>query len=218
LKSIVGQQLWKWQTAPVDERNHTGTVREALIHDESPASGVGGDISRRAVLSGSISTPVVMGSTIEGSIDLIDPNRSEMAMTTSSQGVERGTAQESPGGTPVAAAALMLTSAILTFFVGIFALAADDLVFSGPGYEYTFQTSGWGWVNLLTALLVVAFAIGLFVNATATWVAAVVVACLAMVVSFLWMPYYPTGAIVLIVLDVAVIWGVATWGTSRGSA
>jgi hypothetical protein len=169
-------------------------------------------------LSGRISTPVAIGSTIEGSTDLMDPHRSEMGMTTSSQGVERVTAQQSQGAGPVAAAALMLTSAILTLFVGIFALTADDLVFSGPGYEYTFRISGWGWVNLLTALVVAAVAIGLFINATATWVAAVVVACLAMVVSFLWMPYYPAGSIVLIVLDAAVIWGVATWGTSRGSA
>ena len=169
------------------------------------------------MLSGRISTPVAMGSTIEGSTDLMDPHGSEIAMTMSSQGVERVIAQQSQGAGPVAAAALMLTSAILTFFVGIFALT-DDLVFSGPGYEYTFRISGWGWVNLLTALVVAAVAIGLFVNATATWVAAVVVACLAMVVSFLWMPYYPTGSIVLIALDMAVIWGVATWGASRGSA
>jgi hypothetical protein len=192
--------------------------REAPLHGELSAVGVGGDISRRVVLSGEISTPVVMGSTIEGSTNLIDPHRSEMTMTTRSQGVKRVTAQESQGGAPVAAAALMLTSAILTFFVGIFALTADDLVFSGSGYEYTFRISGWGWVNLLTALVVATVAIGLFVHATATWVAAIVVACLAMVVSFLWMPYYPTGSIVLIALDVAVIWGVATWGTSRGSA
>jgi hypothetical protein len=207
LKSVVGQQPWKSERI-FDERNR----------DASSALGVGGNIARRVVLSESISTPVALGSTIEGSTDLMDPHRSEIGMTTNPQGVERVTAQQSQGAGPVAAAALMLTSAILTFFVGIFALTANDLVFSGPGYEYTFRISGWGWVNLLTALVVAAFAIGLFVNATATWVAAVVVACLAMVVSFLWMPYYPAGSIVLIVLDAAVIWGVATWGTSRDLA
>jgi hypothetical protein len=170
------------------------------------------------VLSGVISTPVVMSSTIEGSTNLIDPHRSEMEMTASSQGVERVTGQESQGGAPVAAAALMLTSAVLTFFVGVFALTAGDLVVAGPGYEYTFRISGWGWVNLLTALVVAAVAIGLFANATGARVAAIVVACLAIVVSFLWMPYYPTGSIVLIALDVVVIWSVATWNTSRGSA
>jgi hypothetical protein len=141
-----------------------------------------------------------------------------MSMTASSRDVERVTGQESQGSAPVAAAALMLTSAILTFFVGVFALTADNLVVSGPGYEYTFRTSGWGWVNILTAMVVGAVAAALFVNATGARAAATVVTCLAIVVSFLWMPYYPTGSIVLIALDVVVIWGLATWNTSRESA
>ena len=48
--------------------------------------------------------------------------------------------------------------------------------------------------------------------------AAIIVTCLAIVVTFLWMPYYPVGSVVLIALDVVVIWGVATWNTSRESA
>jgi len=118
----------------------------------------------------------------------------------------------------LAAGALMLTSAILTFLVGVFALAADDLVVSGPGYEYTFQLSGWGWANILTGLVLAAVAIALFVSPQWARAAAIIVTCLAIVVTFLWMPYYPTGAIVLIALDVVVIWGVATWNTSRQPA
>jgi hypothetical protein len=136
-------------------------------------------------------------------------------MTTSSQDVESTTGQESQGGVPVAAAALMLTSAVLTFLVGLFALTANEFVVSGPGYVYTFRISGWGWVNLLTAIVVAAAAVALFMNAAGARVAATVVTCLAIVVSFLWMPYYPTGSIVLIALDVVVIWGVATWNTSQ---
>lgn len=136
-------------------------------------------------------------------------------MTTSSQDVEPTTGQESQGGVPVAAAALMLTSAVLTFLVGLFALTANEFVVSGPGYVYTFRISGWGWVNLLTAIVVAAAAVALFMNAAGARVAATVVTCLAIVVSFLWMPYYPTGSIVLIALDVVVIWGVATWNTSQ---
>jgi len=118
----------------------------------------------------------------------------------------------------LAAGALMLTSAILTFLVGVFALAANDLVVSGPGYEYTFQLSGWGWANILTGMVLAAVAIALFVSAQWARAAAIIVTCLAIVVTFLWMPYYPTGAIVLIALDVVVIWGVATWNTSRQPA
>ena len=65
-------------------------------------------------------------------------------MTTSSQRAEHETERGPKEGASLAAAALMLTSAVLTFLVGVFALIADDLVVSGPGYEYTFQLSGWG--------------------------------------------------------------------------
>ena len=125
---------------------------------------------------------------------------------------------ESQGGATCAAAALLLTSAILTFFVGVFALSANDLVVAGPGYEYTFELSGWGWVNILTGLVLAAMAVAVFLNATWARVGAIIATCLAIVVTFLWMPYYPTGSIVLIGLDVVAIWAVATWNTSRESA
>jgi hypothetical protein len=130
------------------------------------------------------------------------------------------TGQVSPSGATatLAAGALMLTSALLTFFVGVFALAADDVVVSGPGYEYTFQITGWGWVNILTAMALAAAAVALLLGALWARAAAIVVTCLAIVVTFLWMPYYPTGAVVLIALDAVVIWGVATWNTSRKTA
>jgi hypothetical protein len=137
-------------------------------------------------------------------------------MTNSSPDVDRVTGQVSPSGATgtLAAGALLLTSALLTFFVGVFALAADNLVVSGPGYEYTFQITGWGWVNVLTAMVLAAAAVALLLGALWARAAAIVVTCLAIVVNFLWMPYYPTGAVVLIALDAVVIWGVATWNTS----
>jgi hypothetical protein len=139
-------------------------------------------------------------------------------MTTSSHDVERVTGQESQGGATCAAAGLLLTSAILTFLVGVFALTANEVVVSGPGYEYTFQITGWGWANILTGLVLAAIAVAVLVSATGARVAAIIATCLAIVVTFLWMPYYPTGAIVLIALDVVAIWGVATWNTSRKTA
>ena len=119
-------------------------------------------------------------------------------MTTRSQDVERIdveriTGQESQGGVPLAAAALMLTSAVLASLVSLFALTADEFVVSGPGNEYTVRISGWGWLNLLTAMVVGVVAIALIMNASWARVAATVVTCLAIVVSFLGMPYYPHG-------------------------
>ena len=141
-------------------------------------------------------------------------------MSTSSLDADQMTGQVSPSGATatLAAGALMLTSAILTFVIGVFALAANKVVVSGPGYEYTFQMTGWGWANMLTGMVLAAVAIALFVGAQWARTAAIIVTCLAIVITFLWMPYYPTGSIVLIALDVVVIWGVATWNTSRKTA
>jgi hypothetical protein len=139
-------------------------------------------------------------------------------MTTSSHDVKRVSGQESQGGATFAAAALLLTSAILTFLVCVFGLTADEVVVSGPGYEYTFQITGWGWTNIVTGMVLAAVAVALFLNAQWARATAIIVTCLAIVVTFLWMPYYPTGSIVLIALDVVVIWGVATWNTSRQPA
>jgi hypothetical protein len=141
-------------------------------------------------------------------------------MTTGSRDVDSRSGQVSPSGATamIAAGALMLTSAVLTLLIGVFALAADDLVVSGPGYEYTFQMTGWGWANILTGMVLAGVAIALLSSATWARAAGIVVTSLAIVVTFLWMPYYPTGAMVLIALDVVVIWGVATWNTACKTA
>jgi hypothetical protein len=141
-------------------------------------------------------------------------------MTTSSLDADRMSGQVSPSGAmaTLAAGALMMTSAILTFVIGVFALAANNVVVTGPGYEYTFQMSGWGWTNIVTGMVLAAFAVAVLANAQWARAAAVVVTSLAIVVTFLWMPYYPTGSIVLIALDIVVIWGVATWITPRKTA
>jgi hypothetical protein len=141
-------------------------------------------------------------------------------MTTSSRNVDRMTGQVSPSSATamLAAGGLMLTTAVLTFFIGVFALATDNVVVSGLGYQYTFQITGWGWANILTGLVLAAVAIALLLGAPWARVATIIVTCLAIVVAFLWMPYYPAGAVVLIALDAVIIWGVATWNTSRGAA
>ena len=141
-------------------------------------------------------------------------------MTTSSVDADRMSGQVSPSGATatLAAGALILTTAILTFVVGVFALAANNVVVTGPGYEYTFQVTGWGWANIVTGMVLAAVAVALFLSAQWARAVAIVVTCLAIVVTFLWMPYYPTGSIVLIALDIVVIWGVATWNTSRTTA
>jgi hypothetical protein len=164
--------------------------------------------------------PDVVRSDIDAHLQQVDDQSDQFAeigdgMTTLSQETERATGQGIIGGATFAVGALLSTSALLTFVVGVFALAADKLVISGPGYQYTFQITGWGWVNLLTGLVLAAVALAVFLYPVQARVGAIIATCLAIVVNFLWLPYYPPGAIVLIALDVVAICGLACWSASR---
>jgi hypothetical protein len=98
---------------------------------------------------------------------------------------------------------------------GISAIVNDELLVIGPDYVYRFNTTTWGWIHIVVAILLGAVAIGLILGRTWAKVAAIVLACVSIVLNFLWLPYYPVWSIVVIALDVIVIWAVATWDTSR---
>ena len=60
--------------------------------------------------------------------------------------------------------------------------------------------------------LVFAAGVGLFMGQTWARTVAVVVACLSIVVSFAWLPYYPLWSMLIIAMDVLVIWAVTAHG------
>jgi hypothetical protein len=136
-------------------------------------------------------------------------------MTVDPRDRNRSTGQLLAGGATFAAAALLLTSGILTLLTGVSAVVNNQLLVVGPDYEYKFNTTGWGWIHIVLGILLIVVAFGLFWGTTWARVMAIILACLGIVAMFLWLPYYPVWAIVLIALDVLVIWAIATWDTSR---
>ena len=104
------------------------------------------------------------------------------------------------------AAAVLVTVGFFQTLQGIAALASDELFIRGVDYVYTFDLTTWGWVHLLIGVVLVAVGASLFVGATwARW-AGVAVAVLCAIANFMWLPYYPFWALVLISLNIAVIW------------
>lgn len=116
--------------------------------------------------------------------------------------------------TSMVAAIVLLTIGILHVLSGISALMQDDLVVAGPEYIYQFDTTAWGgWIHLVLGVIVAAVGVMLFTGG-ATWarVGAMVICALSILANFLWLPpHYPWWSVVMIVLDVFVIWAVATW-------
>ena len=115
-----------------------------------------------------------------------------------------------------------LFAAIMMIIVGLFS-ALDGLAaiikkgfFVAVGdYAYKLDVTAWGWIHLiLGALLVIT---GAYVLQGANWARGVGIglASLSAIANFLYIPYYPLWAIVIIALDILVIWGLSTWTPDR---
>ncbi|MDV6270954.1 DUF7144 family membrane protein [Rhodococcus globerulus] len=105
------------------------------------------------------------------------------------------------------AAALLLVAGIVALRQGFAAL----VFVVGIDYTYRLDLTTCGWIHIVLGILAVVVSLGLFGGIAWARGTAFVIAALSIVANFLWMPYYPMWAIVVIALDVAVIWAVATW-------
>lgn len=95
-------------------------------------------------------------------------------------------------------------------FTVLAALINHTFLMKVGGYIYAFDSTTWGWIHLLlgTALVVV----GPFIFMAKSWafIAGIIVAIVNGLLNFFWLPIYPIWALVLIGLNVAVIWALAT--------
>ncbi|MFK0258018.1 hypothetical protein [Streptomyces sp. NPDC090445] len=111
-----------------------------------------------------------------------------------------------PSGMTTLAAALMIFGGAMAVFEGISAIATDSLFVATRHYVFEFSLAGWGWIHLILGIILV-FA-GFAVVNGAVWARyfGVAIASLGAIANFLWLPYYPLWALVLIAVNVLVIW------------
>ncbi|MEV7775010.1 hypothetical protein [Kitasatospora sp. NPDC086791] len=109
-------------------------------------------------------------------------------------------------GWTVFAGVMLIAGGIMAIFQGIAAITKDNLIVITRHYVYSMNTSGWGWIHLILGIVVVLAGVALFTGAVWARAVGIVVAGLGMIANFLWLPYYPFWAIVLIAIDAFVIW------------
>ncbi|GAA4412840.1 hypothetical protein GCM10023168_35140 [Fodinibacter luteus] len=105
------------------------------------------------------------------------------------------------------AAVLLVVVGAFHVVHGLTALLSEEFVAPPRGYflgEDMITT--WGWAHLL--LGVAAVAAGWSLRRRVMWARGVTVAVVtvSMMASFLWIPFYPIAAVLIIVLDVFVMW------------
>ena len=115
-------------------------------------------------------------------------------------------------GLTVFAGVMMIMLGVFQAIQGVVALFNDTFYVAGQKWVFQFDITTWGWIHLIVgALIVVA---GFFVFRGAVWARAVGIgiAAISAVLNFMWLPYYPVWAILIIALDVFVIWALAVHG------
>ncbi len=119
-------------------------------------------------------------------------------------------------GLAVFAASLLIMVGIFQALQGLAALINNERFVVTGNYVYKLDITGWGWIHLILGLVFIGVGIAMIMGQSWSFVAAMVVAVLSAVAQFMWLPYYPVWAIVIIALDVAIIWALVTQlGRSR---
>ena len=111
------------------------------------------------------------------------------------------------------------TAGILLVLVGFFHImqAFVDLI-NGHFYAVTanwafrFNVTTWGWLHMIGGFIVLAAGVGLFMGNVFARTLAVIVAAASIVLSFMWLPYYPVWALLIVAFDVLVIWALTAHG------
>jgi hypothetical protein len=109
-------------------------------------------------------------------------------------------------GPIIFAAALLILIGSFQIVAGLVAIIDDDFYVVTRNYTFDLDTTAWGWIHLLVGILLVGTALGLGMGQTWARVTAIVLAILSAIANFLFIPYYPFWAILVIAFDVWVIW------------
>lgn len=116
------------------------------------------------------------------------------------------------GGT-IFAAVLLTTMGVFQALEGLSALSKDDLFVSTTNYIFDIDLSAWGWLHLLLGVLAVVVGISILMGKGWAMIAGVVIAIVSSLANFMFIPYYPVWALLLIGLDLFIIWALTTvWG------
>ena len=110
------------------------------------------------------------------------------------------------------AAVMMIMAGVLGAINGIIALVNDEwVVWTNRGDLYLDLTE-WGWVHLGVGIVLVLAGLGLLTGNVLARIVAVVLACLSIIVNFLYLPAFPIWAIIVIAIDVFVIYALTAHG------
>ncbi len=110
------------------------------------------------------------------------------------------------------AAIIMILGGAWWMMTGFIAILKDEFFVVTPEYVFQFDATSWGWIHLGVGIVVAASGLGLFSRAVWARIVGVIVAAIAAVTAFAWIPWYPVWAIIFLTMSVLVIWALTVHG------
>jgi hypothetical protein len=119
----------------------------------------------------------------------------------------------SPGahGIAVFAGVVMIIGGAFQALEGLSGIVHDKYLVVAPSTIYAFDLTVWGVIHLLVGLALLAIGIALLRGQTWGRFAGIIVAAISAILNFVWLPYSPLWAIIVIVVDVLIIWALASY-------
>ena len=115
-------------------------------------------------------------------------------------------------GTTATAGLLLVLVGFFHIAQGIVDLTNNDFYTVGENWAFRFNVTTWGWLHLLGGVIVLLAGVGLFTGSVLARTVAVIVAMISIILSFIWLPYYPWWSLLIIAFDFVVIWALTFHG------
>ncbi|MER8045609.1 hypothetical protein [Streptomyces sp. NPDC094032] len=129
----------------------------------------------------------------------------------------RTTAEKWASGGTLFGGVVLSVVGVLDIFQGIAAIAKDDVYTRVGDYVFKFDLTAWGWIHLILGILAVLVGLGLLKGMSWARAAGIFIAALTIITNFMWLPYTPWWALILIGVSTFVIWSLCKdWGHEHG--
>ena len=110
------------------------------------------------------------------------------------------------------AGVMLIMMGVMDFIQGLVALFNDEFFVVGQEWVFEFDITVWGWIHLLVGVALIASGIGIFSGNVAARTVGVIVAGVATIANFAWLPYFPIWSIIVIAISISVIWALTAHG------
>lgn len=137
-----------------------------------------------------------------------------MASTTASRTGTSGWAV----GLAAFAGCMLILIGVFQFFEGLAAIIDDHRYIVGPNYVYDLDVTAWGWIHLIWGAIAVGAGFGILSGRLWARIVGMVVAGISAVTQFLYIPYYPLWAVLLVALNIACIWALSVYGRNEAES